>query len=410
MGTISMPNLDDDERIDRRTVLARGGAALSATGLFAATSASAGGSGSQPEATEKQVRDFLRPLLLAAEDVDLWFKRQEFPFCKYDAELGYLHIDRDFQEGLDGAVCRYRYDKFDARRMFAHNGEPCRINTYGDSFTSCEQVSDGETWQEALAAHLGEPVRNFGIGGYSVYQAYLRMLREEQRAPARCIIFNIFDDDHARNLHGWQRLKFGVNRKSPNPTVPHVTVDLDKGTITDRPNPCPTVQSVKDLSDLERVYSLFHDDFYLHNRLAWAARKARGEPVPPTDYDDQRLIKHGIFASTRIIDRVNEFAKKNGKQVLYVLSYGAYTIRQFIEKGVRFDQALVDYLNEAKLPYVDLMQAHATDAAGFKGTPDEALSRYFIGHYNPLGNDFCAFAMKDPLVKMLDPRPPAYSR
>jgi hypothetical protein len=395
--------------MDRRTVLARGtAAALSASGLC--RTAGAAGGDSQPKATENQVREFLRPLLLAREDVDLWLKRREFPFCKYDTELGYLHIDRDFQEGQDGAICRYRYDQLDARRMFAYAGEPCRINSYGDSFTSCEQVSDGETWQEALAAHLGEPVRNFGIGGYSVYQAYLRMLREEQRAPARCIIFNIFDDDHARNLHGWQRLKFGVNRKSPNPTVPHVTVDLEKASVIDRPNPCPTAQSLYDLCDLERVYALFRDDFYLHNRLKWAARKAQGEPVPPTDYDDENLIKHGIFASTRIIERVGEFARKNGKQVLYVLSYGSYTIREFIENGVRFDQALVDYLKQAKLPYVDLMQAHADDVASFKGTAEEALSRYFIGHYNPLGNHFCAFAMKDAVVKLLVPKPPAYRR
>src|SRR5438874_1847598 len=198
-----MSDIDHHERIDRRTLLARGAAALAATCVLREAPAAAGDADSEPKATEKQVRDYLRPLVLTREDVDLWLKQRAFPFCKYDGELGYLHIDRDFQEGLDGAMCRYRYDKLDARRMFAHAGEPCRINSYGDSFTSCEQVSDGETWQEVLAAHLGEPVRNYGIGGYSVYQAYLRMLREEQRAPARCIIFNVFDDDHARNLHGW---------------------------------------------------------------------------------------------------------------------------------------------------------------------------------------------------------------
>ena len=408
-----MLDVEHYERIDRRTVLVRGAAALSASCVFGEAPAEAGEPDSKPEATEQQIRDYLRPLLLTREDVDLWLKRQAFPFCKYDPELGYLHTDRDFQEGLDGAVCRYRYDKLDARQMFAHAGEPCRINSYGDSYTSCEQVSDGETWQESLAAHLGEPVRNFGIGAYSVYQAYLRMLREEKRAPARYIIFNVFHDDHVRNLHGWQRFKFGVNRKSPSPTVPHLKVDLDKRTVTDRPNPCPTDKSVYDLCDLERVYALFRDDFYLQNRLMRDARKAKGEPIPATDYDDERLLKHGIFASMRILDRVNEFAKKNGKLVLYVLSYSARSIAQFIKTEVRLDQAFVDYLKEAKLPYVDLLQAHATDAARFKGTPEEALSRYFVGrsgHYNPLGNHFCAFAMKDALVRLLDPKPPAYKR
>jgi hypothetical protein len=29
--------------------------------------------------------------------------------------------------------------------------------------------------------------------------------------------------------------------------------------------------------------------------------------------------------------------------------------------------------------------------------------------WNPMGNLFCAFAIKDQLVRMLDPKPPAYA-
>ena len=35
--------------------------------------------------------------------------------------------------------------------------------------------------------------------------------------------------------------------------------------------------------------------------------------------------------------------------------------------------------------------------------------RYYIGHYNPQGNVFCAFAMRNKLVSMLDPKPAAYA-
>ncbi len=41
----------------------------------------------------------------------------------------------------------------------------------------------------------------------------------------------------------------------------------------------------------------------------------------------------------------------------------------------------------------------------------EYLKRYFIGgsgHYNPLGNHFFAFAMKNQLVHWLDPKPATY--
>jgi hypothetical protein len=43
------------------------------------------------------------------------------------------------------------------------------------------------------------------------------------------------------------------------------------------------------------------------------------------------------------------------------------------------------------------------------------VANYWHGGYSvyrayPLGNDFCAFAIKDALVRLLDPKPPAYRR
>ena len=43
-----------------------------------------------------------------------------------------------------------------------------------------------------------------------------------------------------------------------------------------------------------------------------------------------------------------------------------------------------------------------------RGSLDEYLSRYYVGHYNPLGNVFQAFAIKDALVEMLEPKPIPY--
>ena len=51
-----------------------------------------------------------------------------------------------------------------------------------------------------------------------------------------------------------------------------------------------------------------------------------------------------------------------------------------------------------KLPYVDLMEKHLEDY----------LKQYFIGHYNPKGNLFHAWALKDKLVEKLNPKPAAY--
>src|SRR5437870_7264902 len=154
-------------------------------------------------------------MLYTRKDVDDWIAGRAFPSGIYDSDLGYVHRDRRSRRGIDDSVCTYTYDKTTrARRIIQYADMPHRINTYGDSYTSCEQVNDGETWQEILAAHLGEPIRNFGIGGYSVYQMYLRMKLEEPRFPADYIIMNVYDDDHCRNLVGWQRIRFGLGRNS----------------------------------------------------------------------------------------------------------------------------------------------------------------------------------------------------
>jgi hypothetical protein len=48
------------------------------------------------------------------------------------------------------------------------------------------------------------------------------------------------------------------------------------------------------------------------------------------------------------------------------------------------------------------------DFRSFNLSVEEYTRRYFIGHYNPLGNHFFAFAVKDALVSWLDPKPLAY--
>lgn len=86
------------------------------------------------------------------------------------------------------------------------------------------------------------------------------------------------------------------------------------------------------------------------------------------------------------------------------------TLRDYLRTVLITREEVAQCFIDAKLPYVDLMQAHPVDAVRFQGTIDEALSRYFIGHYNPLGNQFCAFAIKNALVQQLDPPPPAFAR
>ena len=159
-------------------------------------------------------------------------------------------------DGIDGSATISTVRPDGARTSFMYAGKKCRINTYGDSFTQCHQVSDGETWQEYLAAHLGEPVRNFGMGGYGAYQAYRRMVREERTGHgAEYLIFYIWGDDHIRSLlrcrhavitRGGTTRAGGCSTTTSGPTW---RLDLETGRFVEKENLLPTPESLYRMSD-----------------------------------------------------------------------------------------------------------------------------------------------------------------
>jgi len=190
---------------------------------------------------------------------------------------------------------------------------------------------------------LCEPIRNFGITGFSVYQAFLRMKKEETRTPAKYIIFNIYEDDHYRNLISWTNISAGdvpgARAGLSYPTAPHVKVNPSTGEFVEFGNPCPTRQSVYDLCDPSWVHETFKDDFVWKIVLA---RKGIMENTPEKNYVEIMDLAHqhgmevhidssetlrrtvetlhtraGLFATMRIIDKMEEFAAAHEKKVLY---------------------------------------------------------------------------------------------
>jgi hypothetical protein len=214
------------------------------------------------------------------------------------------------------------------------------------------------------------------------------------------------------------------------PTLPYVAVNVNEARFEERPNVCPTPESVFNLCDLDWVTEKFKDDFALQIMLAHANAKTRN---PELAYADALKLAttHGIvtridtaeslsktaealhhqsayFASQRIVEKIEAFAKQHGKQFLFVLSYPPKSVQRFVKEGVRADQPFVDFLKRRSSPVVDLMEAHMADFAQFKGDLRDYLAKFWVGHYNPRGNQFCAFAMLPKLIEMLEPKPIPY--
>ncbi|MEM3041009.1 MAG: hypothetical protein QXG97_03155 [Nitrososphaerota archaeon] len=382
------------------------------------------------------LREFLEMRTYTRDQVDRFLNPDRPNWADFDPELGYkLRHHNVIKDGVDGSRTILNLQPTGERKMINFAGEPCRINTYGDSFTQCCQTSDGETWQEILAAHLGEPVRNFGVGGYGVYQAYRRMLREEVTAQrAEYVILNIYGiDDHLRSLDAWRYLRVfdwfqrpaHVNMFHANPWA-YVRINPETGALVEYGNPYPTPESLYKLCDKDHVYETFKDDLIAQmfaaqtgvadvdfsgmKRLAETLQVGVDFTTPRRRRESAKAlhIACGLRASMFILKKAQDFCERNGKKLLILLSYDPRCVVEACRGKPRSDQSFVDYLRKNRIRFVDTLTKHLEDFKAFKISPQEYVARYYIGHYSPRGNHFFAFAIKDAIVDWLDPKPLAY--
>jgi hypothetical protein len=356
---------------------------------------------------------FLQDSAVSKEVIDTFLDDSQPSWAQFDPELGY-RLGNDLPKGgIDGSRFISTVNANGARRSAIYTGVPCRINTYGDSFTACDQVSDHETWQEILAAHFGEPVRNFGMGGYGFYQAYRRMIRTEITADAaEYILLYIWGDDHMRSLlrcryaliRPWWDSRGG--RMFHNNFWAHLEMDLEPGRLVEMPNLLPTPQALYQMTDPDFMVAALRDDWMLQltafsqglidtlereplNRLA----EILGCPAIPSG--ESGKVKESVdqlrnayaFAATRFtLDRAFDFARQQDKKLM-ILLFDPGVTKELITTGKRYDQPIIDDLELRGARYFDMNQVHVEDYKSFNLSEDyfNAISL----DYNPSGNFLC---------------------
>ena len=388
------------------------------------------------------LRSFLRPHLVQRETIERFLDERERVWAKFDPELGYLLRNSFMRDGVDGCHTLARYEQTGQRTQVNFPDQPCRINSYGDSFTQGHQVSDGETWQEILAAHFCEPFRNYGVGGFGVYQAYRRLLRIEatpQGAPF--IVFNIWGDDHLRSVYAWRWLAFPDNVLDSmagamfhaNPWV-HARLD-EGGALVERPSLCPTEESLFRLCDEDFLVESFRDDEIVHLLVAQrtgrildprvleraAAKCGAAMPVPGSSGGisggaTRVLHAYAIKVGLAVMLRLRDYCAENGKQLLVLLSYPVGAVWHACCRSPATDpdtvywhpRAFQEQLADSGIRVIDTLPTHVAEYDTYKMSAKDYVDRYYIGHYTPRGNHFFAYAVKDPIREWLTPPPPAY--
>jgi len=339
----------------------------------------------------------------------------------YNSELGWILKNSVRDRGVDGSLGFYRYEKNGSRKIIDHfDVKRPRIQSYGNSFTHCDQVSDGETWQHYLSSHFREPIENFGVGGYGVYQAFLRYKHIQKTSPAEYIILNIWSDDHFRSLDSWRSIRFG-KRTFGGYTLPYVRVDRKDKKITIFPNICPDEESLYQLRSIAFLKKHFYNDEVCLLALTTKIKLKRftvpvsiGLAQGNTGNGSQDILKNyvedALYSSQRIIEWFEDETKARGQKFALILSHSRQIIQNEIMGKPRWDQSLLDYLKTKSYPVIDLRDAHSEDFKNSKLDFRQYVGQFYIGHYAPRGNYFFANALRNPLRKWLQPPPRPYRR
>jgi hypothetical protein len=91
-----------------------------------------------------------------------------------------------------------------------------------------------------------------------------------------------------------------------------------------------------------------------------------------------------------------------------LLRFGRANVLADLQGQPRFDQDLLDWLRQKPYPVIDVRDAFRAEYQQFHGDVKSFLDRYYIGHHSPAGNYFLASAVRDRLIKALEPAPLPY--
>ena len=385
---------------------------------------------------KKSYADYLRKSAVPKEELDVFLN--ENSWAQFDPDVGYIMGNYMPHDGLDDSYTISTVRKDGSRTSQIYPDKPCRINTYGNSFTQCHQVSDAETWQEYLAGHLGEPVRNFGMGGFGVYQAYLRLIRREKiDKDSKYVILYMWGDDYVRSVFRCRYATYYTQWNDYGGYMFHgnfwsnIEMDLESGKMVEKPNRISRKEDVYQMSDPEFMYENLKDDLMVQLHLMaqnmvnsdvdvkGLSRLADILGISGIDFSSKESMqqsanalknKYSFEATKYVLTRTKEFCEKSGKELLLIHfdPYGVF--RPMIGEKSRYDQEVVDFINENDFRFFDMNKVHVEDFKKFNLSLDEYIQRYFIGHYNPSGNHFFAYTLKDTLVEWLDPKPITYQQ
>jgi len=295
-----------------------------------------------------------------------------------------VRIDREYSEG--------------------RGGTKTRIATFGDSYTHCDEVSNGETWQSFLSERdTSLEVLNYGVGGYGLDQAYLRYLEEGERFTPRIVIIGFMSANIYRNVNVFRPFH------RPGSQIPFSKPRfiLDNGQLQLVPNPLRNPEDYAALrrdprtvlAELGRT-DHFYADQYSSSFLdvSPTVRLAKIMLSAANGYFRDDIVVDGVYnedseafaVTKRLFDEWVERCTEKDEIPVILIFPNEHDLRRYRDQGDVQYAPLLSYFESKKYRYIDLAQ-------GFQslGNTIPVDDLFLTVHYSAKANRLVAEALHD---------------
>ena len=278
-----------------------------------------------------------------------------------------------------------------------------RIASFGDSFTHCSDVRNGETWQDFMVEiNPNIEVLNFGVDAFGLDQAFLRYLNDGIKFNPNIVLIGFMSENIYRSVNVFRPFYY-PNTGAPE-TKPRFVVRNNDLVLLENPIPRPEQYNKILESPSTELPKLGKNDYFYHLRYQASFMdflasvrlfKVAKNKIREKYFDDDKIVLKEYYnpkseafqVTTGIFKKFYEITQTNNSLPTIVMFPQKSDLKRYLRKGTKQYSPLLEWFDERGYIYIDLMNAF--DSAGKNYSIDELFTGVSL-HYSPLANRLVA--------------------
>jgi len=240
------------------------------------------------------------------------------------------------------------------------------FSLYGDSFAYSADVEEQFSWSEVTASRLECNVSNFAIGGYGLYQSFLRYKVNSNHDKSKIIVLNHTSENIARILNQYRELIYQNQINGFKPTVYlNENYQLQHVPIVNFKSYDDYVRNIKKISKLKFNYEYYLPEYnfsnfdfkfpftYNFSKALFNHHRIKDKLNKRPWYSQHYFNKEDVLLTYKIIEEFIKLAKHKNKLSIITIMPTCRDFQYFKNNNEFIYKPLTNLLTKNNIYHID---------------------------------------------------------